>query len=672
MSDTTYTDFGTPPIGAAWLNDINIAVYRALGASGVAPTTAAQVISNLGLGATTTAHGADLIGVYDPAGAWPTDTVGAILRLLGSDHAVTPFDFGAVGDGVTDDTAAITAWGTKVYGTGVPVAALIGNFKITSALTFTGAATKLILWGATLTCSFTTETAAVNFVSNADVAHVGKLIVNGPGTAGTYSTYTIGQGVSVQSSGVGCYGHMLIQRFKYQGLDASSGISDDTTFGNIEVFDIGCYNGSVSTLTATVSARVDNGSSNSLGQTSTLTVSAQPPAGLTAGDGFVIIAGNPHVVTAVNAGAGTINVFPWPDLTFTTGTISYIVGQGVRTGGVDDNVLGMDVNAIRCGIGLHSHSLYGAAIGRLQTQACACAIGVGVFNNSDIGLKIGATYFESSNLFNVLVFTTGDTNMVIEGIYSNPVDYSKWVNVSAPRSSGTLPTGNFLSPTFTKIKGVVVGNDTVLYPAPQTPGSQTNSAETLSIGASPSVHAAYKANTLTVNLQSALNLNRISGLTDVWFAVTGTGTNNAPTGTITVQPTSSDSTAGYTVNGGASSAFTGFTGPVLFNAYLDNSTSGKNWTVTLFEGKTIVLPKNTGAITPLSVAANTIAEQTFAVNGLVTTDAVSVSEPAAQTAGIGIVGCRVSSANTLAIRFINNTAGALTPLSGTYRLAVYR
>ncbi len=55
-------------------------------------------------------------------------------------------------------------------------------------------------------------------------------------------------------------------------------------------------------------------------------------------------------------------------------------------------------------------------------------------------------------------------------------------------------------------------------------------------------------------------------------------------------------------------------------------------------------------ITPTGVAANTTAEQTFVMTGLLTTDYVAVSKPTAQ-AGLGIVGTRVSAAGVLAITF---------------------
>lgn len=72
-------------------------------------------------------------------------------------------------------------------------------------------------------------------------------------------------------------------------------------------------------------------------------------------------------------------------------------------------------------------------------------------------------------------------------------------------------------------------------------------------------------------------------------------------------------------------------------------------------------------LSPASVAANTTAEQTFTFPGLLATDVIAgVSKPTAQ-AGLGVVGFRVSAANTLAITFSNNTASPIVPTaSETY------
>lgn len=52
MATTNFTDGDLSTgnrIVAAWLNDVDEAVYAAIGAGGVAPTTPAQVIANLGI-----------------------------------------------------------------------------------------------------------------------------------------------------------------------------------------------------------------------------------------------------------------------------------------------------------------------------------------------------------------------------------------------------------------------------------------------------------------------------------------------------------------------------------------------------------------------------------------------------------------------------------------------
>ena len=78
----------------------------------------------------------------------------------------------------------------------------------------------------------------------------------------------------------------------------------------------------------------------------------------------------------------------------------------------------------------------------------------------------------------------------------------------------------------------------------------------------------------------------------------------------------------------------------------------------------------TVSLTPASVAAATSAEQTFTVSGLAVGDFVSVNGSTGNASAIA--GVRVSAANTLAIRFINPTAGALTPAAGNYLVYVAR
>ena len=76
-------------------------------------------------------------------------------------------------------------------------------------------------------------------------------------------------------------------------------------------------------------------------------------------------------------------------------------------------------------------------------------------------------------------------------------------------------------------------------------------------------------------------------------------------------------------------------------------------------------------LTPVAVAANTSAEQTFTVTGLLAGSQVIVNKPSAQ-AGLGIAGVRVSAANTLAINYVNSSAASITPASETYLIGNFQ
>ncbi len=82
-----------------------------------------------------------------------------------------------------------------------------------------------------------------------------------------------------------------------------------------------------------------------------------------------------------------------------------------------------------------------------------------------------------------------------------------------------------------------------------------------------------------------------------------------------------------------------------------------------------------GEQTFVGTAATASATQYFPQIGLLTTDRVIVTNPAAQTAAVGILDCRVSAADTLAIKFLA-TAGTPTPVAGTaaapYYVTVFR
>ncbi len=79
------------------------------------------------------------------------------------------------------------------------------------------------------------------------------------------------------------------------------------------------------------------------------------------------------------------------------------------------------------------------------------------------------------------------------------------------------------------------------------------------------------------------------------------------------------------------------------------------------------------ALSPALIVLNTTAEQTFTVPGVLTSDVIlEINKPTAQ-AGLGIVGVRVSAANTVGITFANTTGASITPTAGeVYRIVLVR
>jgi len=79
----------------------------------------------------------------------------------------------------------------------------------------------------------------------------------------------------------------------------------------------------------------------------------------------------------------------------------------------------------------------------------------------------------------------------------------------------------------------------------------------------------------------------------------------------------------------------------------------------------------TASLTPSAVATVTTAEQTFTVPGLHVGDYVLVIPPA-RTVNASMTYAYVSARDTLAICFVNPTAGSVTPTAGTYTILVFR
>lgn len=76
------------------------------------------------------------------------------------------------------------------------------------------------------------------------------------------------------------------------------------------------------------------------------------------------------------------------------------------------------------------------------------------------------------------------------------------------------------------------------------------------------------------------------------------------------------------------------------------------------------------SLSPVSVASQTTAEQTFTVAGLASGQPVLVDKPSL-TPGLAVANARVSALNTLAINFANASTAAITPPTETYLISYF-
>ena len=97
---------------------------------------------------------------------------------------------------------------------------------------------------------------------------------------------------------------------------------------------------------------------------------------------------------------------------------------------------------------------------------------------------------------------------------------------------------------------------------------------------------------------------------------------------------------------------------------LANAAIAANTTATVLSGSASL---NFG-----SVVANTCADLTITVTGAALNDAVALGMPNAAVPSNGSYSAWVSAADTVKVRYCNNTVGAIDPVVGTFKVKIFK
>jgi hypothetical protein len=531
---------------------------------------------------------------------------------LSLDQTITPFTFGALGkegfnaavglfDDVPNDTAPLQAFFDYCSQRRVERANWGGVFGVTAQIVMGGAFGQVEDSFATVDCFEGSMVLAVKQnISGAVLVNrcrrqttFGPLAIVGPPNGyPSFANRRFDIGLVFEDRAqLGSFSTIHVSYARAAGVLAQSR-PQDNTFAN----DLGkcafyaCGSGSLhadSFLTSPFYDKNNTGNASHYNQRSEFGVSVVPPPiveelGIPM---FVRIAGEIHAVTEIQRGNPTygnyIKVFPWVNFATTgaNGTLEWIYGGGLVVEGGDTAQHAGKVASTNCSAGIVLASMYnGDFTGTLQSNLFGCVVGSGPFNVSLGGTLKG--YFEGNAtdlLWNAIrwspnaYFTIetqhafdmgkvkGFTLRKADGVGLHPLslprflinDVGYWRRFENARTFDNAGVWNYASLTFDVPASHIVplhGNDV----------------------------------TIDVSVPAGTVYTDIFGYRARNVQVTGTGTGNKPTGSITVNPGS-----GRKINGGASGAaavFTSFTGPVTLQAALDPA-DVNNCLVSIMSGK---------------------------------------------------------------------------------------
>ena len=400
----------------------------------------------------------------------------------------------------------------------------------------------------------------------------GKYIGELNATANTSASYSLKNQVTgvdfTNSLSRNTFDKISVQGFKGYGVKvlptAGSAIMDKIDF--IQLTSCGSTGSAYTTgsYTTNVTSIVNNGSANSTGQTSVLTVDSVDQTVIVE-DELLEINGKVHLVRSTTA--TSITVYPWVDNTF-TGAI-YGLHGGLLIAGANTASFEIGrIDAIRAG-SIRTGGLYGSRIGVVQTQACGIGYAIGYEENgNNLGSVLDHLYVEN-NTFDLAQITRVDTNSRVG--YVTP----SFGNVAIIDAQSAIfePSGN------NQLRAIIYQNSQV-YTQKRTERSKNGNSNSSTLTISNDIErnkVVILKDAPTFILKWEEDINNIFGKDYIEILITGTGTNNEPTGTITFNLDSGDQTGGITVMGGTTYTITGAALALRLFASFDYS--NQNWII---------------------------------------------------------------------------------------------
>lgn len=553
--------------------------------------------------------------------------------------------------------AFFNAIATKDYGT----VYCSGSFAVSSGLTLGGSAgclTKQVIGNMSLTALNAIDTMLV-VQAGSDFKWQGSLAVTGTGSV-SYASRTCRIGIAfggTYSASRNVFTAIIARRFSQVGV-ACRTLTTLSNYGDVRVSDCGSgYSSNTYSLTANWSTKVDSGTSGSTGQLSSITVDVLPPA-VCETSIFVVINNEVYYVDSVNTQTNTISVFPWIDLTLTSGTLRYLFGAGVYGIGGDASVNHYNkIDAVRCSIAYYSCELYPAIVDNLVTQVCGVGLGLGGRPSAaHVGGQINGFYCENND-YDIMRVTRANMGKLIASEYA--FNFAKIAYPCAMRDISTNSRGSYAN-----LDSIAIQSDGRIL-------SQEQYAKNY-YGSSVSVDVTSKNRAIATVYSSAssmkqytliapnISLNQAFGYEYRQLVQFGTGANGAPSAANGAVFTAPD---GYTVNGGTTASFSGFSAAAVFHVYFLYASNA------FIISCTTLLPLNTSVTyDPPSLATATQQSTTVTLVGAKLGDNVSVSF--SRVLSGTRMWAEVTAADTITVYHRNDTGVAVDLASGTLKVKI--